>query len=330
MRMICCLFVCKNLIPHGKDGLGSPLRRGMEVKMEISMFKVKVQKAVGEALGPGYAVELREVKKNNGVLLQGLMIRKGEENVTPTIYLDSFWEAYEGGVTFSEIIKKIISIYREDGVNKNIDVTFFSDFEKVKERLCFRLVNRDKNRELLEKLPFIPFLDLAICFYYSFDGGGVNNGMIQIRRTYMENWNVTEKELMECAMKNMPELFPYEIIPMETIVEKMLQEMSEEARRDFMENVSMKILTNSVKNYGACSVLYPGALENMAEQMDGDFYLIPSSVHEFLVLPKEQERGEEELKEMIAEVNRTELSPEEVLSDHLYLYCRKENELKML
>ena len=80
--------------------------------MEISTFKVKVQKAVSEVLGQEYTVELREVQKNNGVLLQGLMIRKGQDNVTPTIYLNSFWEAYEGGVTFADIIKKIISIYR--------------------------------------------------------------------------------------------------------------------------------------------------------------------------------------------------------------------------
>ena len=121
--------------------------------MEISTFKVKVQKAVSEVLGQEYTVELREVQKNNGVLLQGLMIRKGQDNVTPTIYLNSFWEAYEGGVTFADIIKKIISIYKEDGIGRKIDVSFFQDFEKVKEKLCFRLVNREKNREQLEKVP---------------------------------------------------------------------------------------------------------------------------------------------------------------------------------
>ena len=102
--------------------------------MEISTFKVKVQKAVSEVLGQEYTVELREVQKNNGVLLQGLMIRKGQDNVTPTIYLNSFWEAYEGGVTFADIIKKIISIYKEDGIGRKIDVSFFQDFEKVKEK----------------------------------------------------------------------------------------------------------------------------------------------------------------------------------------------------
>lgn len=298
--------------------------------MEISTFIVKVQKAVREALGQEYAVELKEVRKNNGVVLQGLMIRKKEEHVMPTIYLNSFWEAYEGGVAFAEIIKKIVSIFREDGVGRKIDVAFFTEFDKVKDRVCFRLVNREKNVELLEKAPYIPMLDLAICFYYAFDSGGVENGMIPIYRSHLDNWGVSERDLMECAMENTPRLFPSEIIPMENVLGDLLQEIPEEMRQDIMQKVSMKILTNSRKTYGACSILYPGVLERMAEQLNGDFYLIPSSVHEFLLLPKEQDRGEDELREMILEVNRTEISPEEVLSDHLYFFCKKEKEIRML
>ena len=298
--------------------------------MEISTFIVKVQKAVREALGQEYAVELKEVRKNNGVVLQGLMIRKKEEHVMPTIYLNSFWEAYEGGVAFAEIIKKIVSIFREDGVGRKIDVAFFTEFDKVKDRVCFRLVNREKNVELLEKAPYIPMLDLAICFYYAFDSGGVENGMIPMYRSHLDNWGVSERDLMECAMENTPRLFPSEIIPMENVLGDLLQEIPEEMRQDIMQKVSMKILTNSRKTYGACSILYPGVLERMAEQLNGDFYLIPSSVHEFLLLPKEQERGEDELREMILEVNRTEISPEEVLSDHLYFFCKKEKEIRML
>ena len=188
--------------------------------MEISTFKVKVQKAVSEVLGQEYTVELREVQKNNGVLLQGLMIRKGQDNVTPTIYLNSFWVAYEGGVTFADIIKKIISIYKEDGIGRKIDVSFFQDFEKVKEKLCFRLVNREKNREQLEKVPYIPILDLAICFYYAFDEAGVDNGMIPIYRSHLDNWKVTDRDLLEIAVKNTPRLFPGETIPMEDVLER--------------------------------------------------------------------------------------------------------------
>lgn len=298
--------------------------------MEISTFKVKVQKAVEEILGSGYTVELREVQKNNGVLLQGLMIRKEGENMSPTIYLNSFWEAYESGITFSDIIQKIVSIYRQNGSGKKMDVSFFRDFEKVKKRLCFRLVNREKNRELLDKSPYLPFLDLAICFYYAFEDAEVKQGMIPIRNSHLQLWEVTAQDLLQCALENMPGLFPFETIPMENVMEDVLAGLPEEERQDILQRVSMLIMTTSRKNYGACCILYPGVLEQIAEQVQGDFYLIPSSVHEFLMMPKETEQGEEELKEMITETNSLELSPEEVLSDHLYLYCREEKELKML
>ena len=148
--------------------------------MEMTVFRTKVQRAVSEALGEEYSVELREVQKNNGVILQGLMIRRAQENMMPTIYLNSFLKAYEEGVTFADIIRKIVTVYREDAVGKQIDISFFTDFEKVKDRICFRLINRDKNRSFLEKVPYIPVLDLAACFYYAYDGNGVQNGMIPI------------------------------------------------------------------------------------------------------------------------------------------------------
>ena len=87
---------------------------------------------------------------------------------------------------------------------------------------------------------------------------------------------------------------------------------------------------DSGKTYGACCILYPKVLEQLAKRVDGDYYLIPSSVHEFILLPVDQGRSAEELKEMIVEVNSTELTPEEILSDQLYLYSSQERCVKIL
>lgn len=195
--------------------------------MEMLVFATKVQHAVREALGEEYRVELKEVRKNNGVILQGLVIRRGEDNIMPTIYLNSFLAAYEQGITFADIIRKIVSVYRDDAVGKEIDISFFCDFEKVKDRICFRLVNKAKNKELLEKAPFIPILDLAACFYYACEEGGVINGVIPVYHSHLEVWGVTDRELFECAVKNTPKLFPCEIMPMKSALREMLQELEE-------------------------------------------------------------------------------------------------------
>lgn len=301
--------------------------------MEMLVFATKVQHAVREALGEEYRVELKEVRKNNGVILQGLVIRRGEDNIMPTIYLNSFLAAYEQGITFADIIRKIVSVYRDDAVGKEIDISFFCDFEKVKDRICFRLVNKEKNKELLEMAPFIPILDLAACFYYACEEGGVINGVIPVYHSHLEAWGVTDRELFECAVKNTPKLFPCEIMPMKSALREMLQEleeMGEDIGQKLEQIIPMMILTNSRKTYGACCIMYPKVLERLAGSVGGDYYLIPSSVHEFILLPLSQGRSAEELKEMIAEVNSSEIPPEDVLSDSLYLYSCKERCVKIL
>ena len=123
--------------------------------MEMTVFRTKVQRAVSEALGEEYSVELREVQKNNGVILQGLMIRRAQENMMPTIYLNSFLKAYEEGATFADIIRKIVTVYREDAVGKQIDISFFTDFEKVKEIIVDSL-SCDESQVTMEAKPPLP------------------------------------------------------------------------------------------------------------------------------------------------------------------------------
>ena len=106
--------------------------------MEMKDFAEKVCKAMSEILGDGYEVRLQEVQKNNGVKLQGLLILAANQNVSPTIYLKPFWEAYEEGVTLSEIVRRIFQIYREDTPGESIDMSFFKDFEQVRDRICYR------------------------------------------------------------------------------------------------------------------------------------------------------------------------------------------------
>lgn len=74
-------------------------------------------------------------------------------------------------------------------------------------------MNREKNREQLEKVPYIPILDLAICFYYAFDEAGVDNGMIPIYRSHLDNWKVTDRDLLEIAVKIPPDCFPVRPFP---------------------------------------------------------------------------------------------------------------------
>ena len=103
--------------------------------MEINEFAKKVCSALKKELGASCRVECKEVRKNNGVILHGLLILPENRNVAPTIYLDSFLEAYESGVTFGAVIQRLLDICQEETQKEHVDMEFFRSFEKVRDRI---------------------------------------------------------------------------------------------------------------------------------------------------------------------------------------------------
>lgn len=295
--------------------------------MEMNIFAGKVRDAVEKKLGEAYKVEVREVQKNNGVVLHGLLILTDDRNVIPTLYLEPFWEAYESGTSLAEIVRRLIRIYREDLPRTSIDMDFFRHFKGVSERICYRLIRQKENEELLMDIPYIPFLDLAICFFYAYRGEALGEGAILIHNSHMELWNTTVKELLELAQKNTPALFPWKCNSMEQVLREMmteeeyLAEMPDaEESEDFLTENPLWVLSNEQRAQGASCILYPGLLKQLAEKEKKSFYILPSSIHEVILLTDQGMETHQQLKDMIAEVNRTQVAPEEVLSDSLYYY----------
>lgn len=295
--------------------------------MEINEFAQKVRRAVERELGEKYRIELKKVQKNNGVMLHGLLILSAERNVVPTIYLETFHAAYEDGVTFGDVLDRILAIYREETPAGNIDMDFFGSFDRVRDRICYRLIRKQHNEELLRDIPYVDFLDLAICFYYAYSGRTLGEGTILIHDSHMEQWNVKVKDLMRHAAENTPRLFPGILMPMREVLEEML-EFHEECRTE--EEIPLNVLTNSKRSHGASCILYPGLLERIAERNGKNFYIIPSSIHEVLILEETGAEEPAEMQDMIREVNREHVAAEEVLSDNLYYYDLSSKSVKII
>jgi len=297
--------------------------------MEMKEFGVKVQKALTKKLGAAYDIRLQEVRKNNGVTLLGILILAKDQNVSPTIYLNSFWEAYEKGIPFATVIERILQIYEEDTPKENVNMEFFRKFGQVKERICFRLISRERNEELLGKIPHIEYLDMAICFYYAYQSDLLGAGSILIYNNHLDMWNTTIEELYTLAKQNTPVLFPWEMTSLAATVQD-LMECGEELEceyGEFWSTLPMQVLTNECKIQGAVCILYPDLLKKLAEEAEKNFYVIPCSIHEVILLPDSGAENGEQLREIIKEVNRTQVEPEEVLSDNLYYYNRFSNQL---
>lgn len=309
-----------------------------EMYMNMDTFCETVINVLTQEL-TGCSFTKNEVMKNNGVIMHGLMIQKDEKtSVEPQFYLDVFYENYKNGRDLNEIAKEIAVLYREQE-NKKIhqfDVAWMMDFENVKDIISLRLINLEKNKELLQDMPYRKFLDLALVYCLQMDMEDDVNGYVRVNNHLMERWGVDEERLYEQAFINTPKQNKGIVIPLEAIFSELLQDdinFDNIYESDIFDMVFKESLfymcSNKSKSYGAVAVLYPKLLEKMAEQI-GDLYVIPSSVHEVLLIKASQDTSPKELLQMVREVNETEVSMEEFLSDNIYFYDKKEQNLKLI
>ena len=292
--------------------------------MKFQEFTEEVKEKMKELMDESFVIEIQKIRKNNDVVLHGLTIRDPGRNIIPTIYLESFYEYYQNGASFDDVVDKISLIYTESMPKDHVNMDFFGDFEKVRDRIVYRLINAEKNEELLKDIPYIPFHDLAICFCYSFWSPELGDGMILIHNNHMEEWGITHKQLLHLAERNTPELLPISFFG----IHEVLRQLNVELELEENEEEQLYVLSNQQRNYGAAVMLYPEALYWVAEQLQSDYYIIPSSVHEVLILRKERfqalQREGIVLQAMIQEINEDQVSAEEVLSDCPYFYDRTE------
>lgn len=290
--------------------------------MRLETFMSTVTARVQDIAGADASVQLQEVRKNNNVMLHGMTILRKGQNVSPTIYLDSFYEMLEEGMDLEHIVKRILEVYVSGLPKGNVDMEFFKDFQKVRDRIVYRLVNREKNKELLSEVPHVEFLDLAVCFYYSYEHPELGEGMILIHNTHMEMWKTCHRELMRLAEHNTPRLMPVQLSSMDNALKGILDEEALTQLRQMQRETKkyLYVLSNDRRCHGAATVLYPGTLAEAARQLGGSFYILPSSIHEVLLLRDDGQSDGRQLHEMIADINRNQLREEEVLSDYAYRY----------
>lgn len=292
--------------------------------MKLEQFCKMIAKEVSDYMGNEVKVEIREVRKNNGVFLTGLFLSEEDGNVAPTIYLDGYYQDYRKGRRKENIALEIVQMYVRVRKNQKIDMEFFNDYEKVKERICFKLIHYQRNEALLHGIPHFVYLNLAVVFYYAYEGKELGKGTILIRNSHMKSWGVTQEELYQAAKENTGRLFPPQVISMEELVQGMMEEEKED-----VELFPMYVLTNSSKQFGAAVIMYKEQLEKVAERTGKNLFILPSSVHEVILLPDFGEKPQT-LKNMVEEVNETQVAEEEILSDSVYYYDRMIGQIRLL
>lgn len=301
-----------------------------EKKMDMYQFAEGIKERL-EQRGQ-LEVDLKQVLKNNGVMRCGLTLYSGENNLAPTIYIEPYFEAYKNGVDMKEIVKKILEAYGS-APGQGVDMSFFRNFSTVKIRLCMKLVNRERNAELLSEVPHRGFLDMSVVYYVDYYNPRIGAGTIQVYNTHMEMWDVTEEDLWEVACINTPIQKPGRIESMRDILTETFarQENGDSECRSCVVKspMPMLVITNTDRVNGAAVVLYRGMLKQAAEEIGSDLFILPSSLHEVLAIPVIGEYDVAELKAMVMDVNRNVLQQEDVLADNVYIYLRERDRLEI-
>lgn len=275
-------------------------------------------------------VRLHNTIKNNGIRLTGLAIQESDSNIAPCIYLEDFYSDYEeGDKNIEDIAEEIICFYHKNRVTHDFNVSMLTDYSRVRPVLRGRLINTERNAERLKAMPHREFFDLSLIYCVEIpgpDNQGVGN--IQVWDEHMELWGVTEQELYSRVMENMAAFDRASIVNMADILTNMQECPVEMAAEEIFP---MYVLTNQSKCNGAVQILNSMALEEAAGIVGSDFFILPSSIHETILIPAVESGGTPaDLARMVHEVNETVLSEDEFLSSHVYRYCTRTGQIQIV
>ena len=283
--------------------------------MDYESFKADLTSALEDL---GYSrenISFSETQKNNGVTNRTITVRN-DLPIAPNINLEGFIEDVANGKDISEIADRIDELVKSQPDFSQTD--FSLTWDRVKDNVVFVLVNGETNKDLLDKAPHVRFLDFAMI--YKIDTRFINiPGFITVNNGLMETLHADNKMLLDAALKNTPELMPAYVDSMRNVMSGLLSIPVDE---DIDMGVpDIVVASNKDKTYGATAMLYSGFESRLGEMGIEDCYVIPSSVHECLMVTDGSDMDRENLENMVREVNASDcVSDMEFLSNKVYRY----------
>lgn len=277
-------------------------------------------------------VNSRKVMKTNGIELDSIIL-KDESNIAPVVYVNDMYEAFQDGTSMEELVTRAIEISREEVIIQDFDSEDIKNWEKIKNKIIFQVVGEKENQALLNTAPLRMEQDMFITYRVVINQGEGTAGSYRIDNVMKSNLGVSENDLYKAAIQNMPRLFPPEIMDMtqlfdtDILINQNISRDLDKTLHDMEKGVGMYVLSNSDKYFGAGTIFYPEVMNKIAMAFDTDMVVLPSSVHEMILLPYTEDMEISNLKAMVTEVNATHVRPEEKLNDQVYIYDKVEQKL---
>ncbi|MDE5873069.1 MAG: hypothetical protein K2H07_04070, partial [Lachnospiraceae bacterium] len=259
-------------------------------------------------------IHVNTVSKNNGRKFTGIAIAVRDEQISPNIYMDYYYMLYSAGKDMNHILELIAEEYIK--ARENIDGYDFKciDNMDIQNNIFLKLINFEKNQEILADCPYIKYEDLAITFriLLKSDDSGIASACM--RNKEFDKLNMDIDSLYNIAKDNTRKLFPPVLQRLDKMIFDKYSDICEPP-----QGMDLYVLTNNQGINGAVYMSYEDIISDFAKE-HGSFYILPSSIHEVILFPREQDEAREELSEMVMEINRYVVTDTEYLSDSVYFY----------
>lgn len=303
-------------------------------------FKMKIEEKLVREL-PQYRFIFGKTAKNN-TMLDSITILNNDKNnnsdnrLAPTIYTQKLYEDYcDFDLTIKDVIEKVkdtlLKAMKKAPTNEvNILMDKLKDLEhNVYPMVCCTKTNAD----MLDSLIHREFLDLSI-YYNVFtilkDG---SSAKIRLSKDMLDTFNVTEEQLYAWSIKNLTEKNNYAMGMFNQMKMLMFELQDDVSLRKYSENDEMIVVTNEEIINGANNILNTKFLNEIANNINSDFYILPSSIHEIILVPTkfaDKFDGLEDILNMVKDINETKVETEDRLSDTLYMYTRDTNKVTVV
>lgn len=279
----------------------------------------------------GAEVEIIHVRRNNDQEQAGLTINRNGRTASARIYLEEYYNRFPDWVSDEAILQAVAGDYlaEESEMEWKADMAeAIKDFDSIKENIRVLVVNKDMNRESLRDCPKkeVEGTDLVAAFRIMLYKEGKEHAGVTVTDETMKGWDMDVDSLYETALKNTAAQAPAQI---NSVMSMFFDGLEPLEPKEVFRNEGLYILSNPQKDHGAAVMLYPGLLQSIAEAAHSSFYILPSSIHEVMLMKEGNGMDAKQLQSMVMDINQSEVAPQEVLSNQVYFYDGKEQKISL-
>ena len=307
----------------------------MERKTGFEEFVENVKDRIKDYLPGKYENAVIEVSRHEKIneSYLGMTVWTGENAVSPVLNLEMYYALCQGGLTgMEDVIRRMADIVQENTIP--VDLSLVTDYSRTKENLFIRVCDAARNGELLKNIPHTRIDDLAVTYHIlrSIDAGGMSS--MTVTSQMMTDLGITKEQLHQDAIENSPRLFPPMIENIGTMLRLFEMKAAGLEEEDISEirktmdqemQIPMLVVTNREQINGASALFYPGILDQVGEMMGEGYFILPSSVHEWIIVPDREGFDANEMQVMIMDANQNAVTPDIQLGDEAYHYDPKEH-----